>query len=169
MLSGIPIPLRKTFQFLVISIVKGFSVVSEAEVDFFLVFPGFPSDPANVCNFISGSSVLSKHISYIWKFLLHVLLQPSLNNFERKLASLWNEHNCTVFWTFFGIALLWDWSESWHFPVLCHCWIFQMCWHTEFSTLTTSSFGILNSSAGVPSPPLSLFVVILPKAHLTSH
>ena len=50
-----------------------------------------------------------------------------------------------------------------------HCWVFQICWHIECSTFTTSSFNIWNSSTGIPSPPLVLFIVILPKAHLTSH
>ena len=50
-----------------------------------------------------------------------------------------------------------------------HCWVFQICWHIEFSTWTASSFRIWNSSAGIPSPPLALFIVILPKAHLTLH
>ena len=50
-----------------------------------------------------------------------------------------------------------------------HCWIFQICWHIEWSTFTASSFRIWNHSTGIPSPPLALFVVILPKAHLTSH
>ena len=50
-----------------------------------------------------------------------------------------------------------------------HCWVFQVCWHIECSTFTASSFRIWNSSAGIPSPPLALFVVMLPKAHLTSH
>ena len=50
-----------------------------------------------------------------------------------------------------------------------HCWVFQICWHIECSTLTASSFGIWNSSTGITSPPLALFVVMLPKAHLTSH
>ena len=50
-----------------------------------------------------------------------------------------------------------------------HCWVFQICWHTECSTFTASSFRIWNSSAGIPSPPLALFIVMLPKAHLTSH
>ena len=49
------------------------------------------------------------------------------------------------------------------------CWVFQICWHIECSTFTASSFRILNSSTGIPSPPLALFVVMLPKAHLTSH
>ena len=50
-----------------------------------------------------------------------------------------------------------------------HCWAFHTYWHIECSTFTASSFRIWNSSAGISSPPLSLFVVMLPKAHLTSH
>ena len=50
-----------------------------------------------------------------------------------------------------------------------HCWIFQICWHIECSTFRASSFRIWNSSTGIPSPPLALFVVMRPKAHLTSH
>ena len=50
-----------------------------------------------------------------------------------------------------------------------HCWVFQICWHIECSTFIASSFRIWNSSTGIPSPPLALFVVMLPKAHLTSH
>ena len=50
-----------------------------------------------------------------------------------------------------------------------HCWVFQICLHIECSTFTASSFRIWNSSTGIPSPPLALFVVMLPKAHLTSH
>ena len=50
-----------------------------------------------------------------------------------------------------------------------HCWVFQICWHIECSTFTASSFRIWNSSTGIPSPPLVLFIVMLPKAHLTSH
>ena len=50
-----------------------------------------------------------------------------------------------------------------------HCWVFQICWHIECSTFTASSFRIWNSSTGIPSPPLALFIVMLPKARLTSH
>ena len=50
-----------------------------------------------------------------------------------------------------------------------HCWVFQICWHIECSTFTASSFRIWNSSTGIPSPLLALFIVILSKAHLTSH
>ena len=49
------------------------------------------------------------------------------------------------------------------------CWVFQVCWHIECSTCTASSFKIWNSSAGIPSPPLALFIVMFPKAQLTSH
>ena len=50
-----------------------------------------------------------------------------------------------------------------------HCWVFQICWHIECNTFTASSFRIWNSSTGIPSSPLVLFVVMLSKAHLTSH
>ena len=50
-----------------------------------------------------------------------------------------------------------------------HCWVFQICWYIECSTFTASSFRIWNSSTGIPSPPLALCVVMLSKAHLTSH
>ena len=50
-----------------------------------------------------------------------------------------------------------------------HCWVFQICWHIECSSFTASSFRIWNSSTGIPSPPLVLFIVILPKAHLAPH
>ena len=50
-----------------------------------------------------------------------------------------------------------------------HCWVFQICWHIQCSTFTASSFRIWNSSTGIPSPPLALFVMMLSKAHLTLH
>ena len=50
-----------------------------------------------------------------------------------------------------------------------HCWVFQICWHIECSTFTASSFRIWNGSIGIPSPSLVLFIVMFPKAHLTSH
>ena len=50
-----------------------------------------------------------------------------------------------------------------------HCWVFQICWHILCSIFIASSFRIWNSSTGIPSPPLALFVVMLPKTHLTSH
>ena len=65
---------------------------------------------------------------------------------------------------FFGTGMKTDLFQS-----SGHCWVFQFCWHIQCSTFTASSFWIWNSSAGIPSPPLALFIVMLPKAHLTSH
>ena len=102
-------------------------------------------------------------------FTVHTLLKPVLENFEHYFASVWDEFNCEVVWTFFGIAFLWDWTENWPFPVLWALLSFPNCWHIEWSTFPASSFMIWNSSAGIPSPPLALLLVMLPKAHLTSH
>ena len=104
-----------------------------------------------------------------WKFTVQVLLQPGLENFEHYFASVWDECSCAVVWAFFGIAFLWDSNENCPFQSCGHCWVFQICWHLECSTFTASSLRIWNSSAGIPSPPLALFVVMLPKAHLTSN
>ena len=82
---------------------------------------------------------------------------------------MWDKCNSAIVWTFFGIAFLWDWNENWLFQSCGHCWVFQLFWHIECHTFTASSFRIWNSSAGILSPPLTLFVVMLPKAHLTSH
>ena len=105
-------------QSVVIHTVRGFGIVNKAEVDVFLELSCFFDDPADVGNLISGSSAFSTSSLYIWKFLFQVLLKPSLKNFEHYLAIKWNECNCAVVWAFFGIALLWDWNENWHFPVL---------------------------------------------------
>ena len=115
---GIPISLRM-FQFVVIDPIKGFSIVSEAEVDVFLKFPCFLYALTNVSNLISGSSAFSNSSLIIWNFSVHILLKPSLKDFEHYyLASMWNEHNCVVAWAFLDIAFLWDWNENWSFPVL---------------------------------------------------
>ena len=71
-----------------IDIVKGFGIVNEVEVDIFLEFCCFFYDPVNVGNLISGSSTFSKSSLYIWKFLIHILLKPSLTDFEHNLASM---------------------------------------------------------------------------------
>ena len=75
-------------QFVVIHTIKGFSVVNEAEVDVFLKFSCFFYDLMDVGNFISGSSAASKSRLYIWKFSVHVLLKPSIENFEHYFASM---------------------------------------------------------------------------------
>ena len=76
-------------QFVVIHPGQGFGVVSKAEVDVFLELSCFFCDPADVGNLISGSSAFSKSILNIWKFTVHVLLKPGLENFEHYFASIW--------------------------------------------------------------------------------
>ena len=84
--------------------VESFSVVNEAQVDVFLEFFCFFDDPADAGNLISVSSAFSKSSLKIWKFMVHVLLNPGLKNSERYFASVWDECNCAVVWTFIGIA-----------------------------------------------------------------
>ena len=69
-------------QFIVIHTVKGFGIVNKAEVDIFLEFSCFFDDPTDVGNLTSGSSAFSKFSLKIWKFTVHVLLKPGLENFE---------------------------------------------------------------------------------------
>ena len=99
-------------QCVVIHTVKSVNVVNEAEIDVFLEFPCFFYDPVDVGTLISGSSAFSKSSLYMWKFSVHVLLKTSLKDFEHSLASMWSERNCTIVWTFFASALLWDWNEN---------------------------------------------------------
>ena len=78
-------------------------------------------------------------------------------------AIVWQfEHSLAL--PFFRIGMKTDLFQS-----CSHCWVFQICWHIECNTFTASSFRIWNNSTGIPSPPLALFVVMLPKAHLTLH
>ena len=70
----------------------------------------------DVGNLISVSSAFSKSSLNIWSFMVQVLLKPDLENFEHYFISVWDECSCTVVWTFFSIALLWDWNENW-----CDC------------------------------------------------
>ena len=75
-------------EFIVIHTVKGFDIVNKAEVDAFLELSCFFHDPADVGNLISGSSAFSKSTLYIWKFLVHIMLKPALENFEHCFASV---------------------------------------------------------------------------------
>ena len=92
-------------QFVVIHTVTGFSIVNEAEVDVCLELYCFFGDPADVGNLISVSSAFSKSNLNIWKFMVHVLWKPGLENFEHYFANMWDECNCAVVWAFCGIAL----------------------------------------------------------------
>ena len=75
-------------QFVVIHTVKGFGVVNKAEIDVFLELSCFFNDPANVGNLISGSFAFSKYSLNYRKFMVHVLLKPSLDNFEHYFTSV---------------------------------------------------------------------------------
>ena len=105
----------------------------------------------------SGSSWFTYCWSLAWRILSITLLvcetSATVRSFEHSLAL-----------PFFGTGMKTDLFQS------CgHCWVFQICWHIERSTFTALSFRIWNSSTGISSPPLALFVVILPKSHLTPH
>ena len=156
-------------QFFVIHTVKGFGIINKAEIDVFLGLSCFFDDPTDIGYLISGSSAFSKTSLNIWKFTVHVLLKFGLRILSITLlacemsAIVWLFQHLLAL-LFFGIGMKTDLFQS------CgHCWVFQICWHVEWSTFTASSFRIWNSSTGIPSPPLALFVVMLPKAHLTSH
>ena len=148
--------LKNFLQLVVIHTVKGFGIVSKAEIDVFLELSCFFDDPADVGNLISGSSAFSKTSLNIWKLTVHVLLKPGLENFEHYFTSVWAECNCAVVWALFGISFLWDWNENWPFPVLWplqsfpnlliywvqhfHSIIFQDLKWLNWNSITSTSF-----------------------------
>ena len=146
---------------------KGFSIVNEAEADVFLEFSAFsmiqrmlaiwslvPLPFLNLA-WTSGSSQFMCCWSLAWRILSITLLVCEMSAIVQYFG-----HSLAL--PFFGIAMKIDLFLS------CgHCWVFQICWHIECSTFTASSFRIWNSSSGILSPPLALFVVMLPKAHFT--
>ena len=75
-------------QFIVIHTVKGFGIVNKAEIDVFLELSHFFDDPSDVGNLISGSFAFSKSSLDIWKFMVHILLKPGLENFDHYFASM---------------------------------------------------------------------------------
>ena len=118
----------------------------------------------------------------VWSLVPLPFLNPAWTSGSSRFTCCWSlawrilnitllacEMSATVHWAFlampfFGIGMKTDLFQS------CgHCWVFQMCWHIECSTFTTSSFRIWNSSTGLPSPPLALFIVMLLNVNLTSH
>ena len=117
--------------FVMIHIVKGFGTVNKTEVDVFL-------DAKWMLAIYLWFLCLSKSSLNISKFSVHVLLKPSLENFEHYFACEWDESNCEVVWTFFGIAFLWDWNENWPFPVLWSLLSFPnllMDWVQHFNSI----------------------------------
>ena len=92
--------------------VKGFGIVDETEVDVFLEFPSFLYDPADVGNLISGSSFFSEPRLDIWKFSVHIILKPGMQDFKHDLTSVGDECNCPVVSTFCSTTLLGNRDED---------------------------------------------------------
>ena len=87
-------------QFIVVHTVRGFGIVNKAEVDVFLALSCFFNDLMHVGNLVSGSSAFFKTSLNIWKFMVHVLLKPGLENFEHYFTSMWGE--CNSEFSFYG-------------------------------------------------------------------
>ena len=155
-------------QFVVIYTVKGFGIINKAEVDAFLPLSCFFNDPTDVGNSISGSSAFSKSSLNIWKLTVHILLEPGLENFKYHFTSRWDECNCAVIWAFPDIAFPPYWNKNFSSPV-------ATTEYSKFAGILSAALsqhhllGFEIAQLGVPSPPLALFVVMLPKDHLTSH
>ena len=98
---------QRMLKLFVIHRVKGFGVVNKAKVDVFLELSCFFCDPVEVGNLISGCTAFSKSSLNMWNFMVHKLLKPGLEIFEHYFASMWDECNCVVVWTFFDITFLW--------------------------------------------------------------
>ena len=135
-------PFQNLPRFVVIHTVKGFGIVNKAEVDIFLELSCFFDDPMDFGNLISGSSAFFKSSLNIWKFSIHALLKPGLENFQHYFASMWDECNYVVVWTFLALSFFGIGMKTDLFQSCAHCWVFQMCWHIECSTFTASSFRI---------------------------
>ena len=104
----------------------------------------------------SVSSAFSKTSLNIWKFTVHILLKPGLENFEHYFTSMWDECNCAVVWAFFGIAFLWDWNENWPFPVaIFKIWLRLISSFRPVyaSPLTCSLFTLFSSLSGEKKAP----------------
>ena len=104
-----------------------FGIVNKTEIDVFLELSCFFDDPVDVSYLISDSSAFPKISLNIWKFTVHMLMKPGLENFEHYFTNTWDEYNCTVVWAFFGTAFHWDWTD-WKidlFQSCGHCWVFQ--------------------------------------------
>ena len=134
----------------------------------FLEFSSFFYDPTDVDILVSGSSTFSKssciagnsRFTYCWSLSWGIL---SITLLACEMSAVVWQFKHSLALPLFGIGMKTDLFQS------CgHCWVFQICWHIGWSTLTASSFRIWNNSAGIPSPPLTLFVVMFSKDHLPS-
>ena len=162
--------LSKNFpHFVVTHTVKGFVIVNEAEVDVFLEFSCFFYDPTYVDNLISGSSAFFKYSLNIWKFTVHVLLKHSLENFEHYFASRWDECNCAVAWIFLALPFLGTGMKTDLSSPVSTAELSNFAGILSAGLSQHHFFRVWNSTAGIQSPQLAMFVVMLPKALLTSH
>ena len=122
--------------------------VNKAEIDVLLEPSCFFHDPADVGNLISDSSAFSKTSLNIWKFTVHVLLKPGLENFEHYFTSMWDECNCAVVWAFFGIF-----PGDLPNPGLLHCrWILYQLSHKGSPYWWIDPVQELPSAEGSPWP-----------------
>ena len=137
-------------QFFVIHRDKGFGIADITEVDVLLELSCFFNDPTDVVNLISASSNFSKSSLNIWKFMVHILLKPRLENFEYSFVNLWNECNCVAVWAFFSLPF------------------FGIGMKTEFSRpVATAEF---SNFAGILSAALSQHQILgFERAQLESH
>ena len=132
------------------------------------------------CNSLAFSMI--QQMLAIWSLVTLLLWNPACTSVSSQFIYYWSlawrilnitllssEISAIGWYLEHGISLLGDWNENWPFPVVWPLLDFQICWHIEHNTLTTSFFRIWNSSAGIPSPPVALFTVMLHKAQLTSH
>ena len=99
-------------QFVMIHSLKGFSIVDETETDAFLKYPCFLYNPVNIGNVISGSSSFSKPSLNIWKFLVRIMLKPTMQDFKHDLTSMGDECSCPMVSTFFSTTLLGNWDKD---------------------------------------------------------
>ena len=120
----------------------------------------------------------------IWSLLLLPFLNQAWSYGSSRFTYCWSLAWKILSITFLACemsAIVWEFEHSLALPFFRtgmktdliqyygHCWVFQTCWHIEDSTFTASPFRIWNISTGIRSPPLALFIVMFPKANLTSH
>ena len=120
-------------QVFMIHTVKGFS---GAEIDVFLEFLCFIYDPADVSNLIFAFSAFSKSSLYIWKFSVHILLKPSSKDFEHYLVACELSTPVQQFQHSLALPFFAAGMKTEVFQSCGHCWVYQICWHIEYNTLT---------------------------------
>ena len=129
-----------------------FSMIQWMLANWYLALLPFPN-----LAWTSGSSWFMYYWSLAWRILSITLLACEMSAIMQQF-----EHSLAL--PFFGI-----WMKTYLYQSCGHCWVFQIFWHIKCSTFIASSFRSWNTSIGIPSPPLALFIVMLPKAHLTLH